>query len=370
MMIHVLLFSATALFVVGIIRQFWTAKKAGVVSAVVHSATIWAGLLTLAVIPVAHANWVPWPAVVLCPVIAFALATLFLKCSSYVIRNLVWQFSPLVTAGILPAGWLAALIGASWLAWNASVSAMPLILRQAEQRGQAIEAARDGMHTKLVSMQGSIAQFQIPPVQADSPYEQIRTSAIQLVELADTLIRQHADLVAYHDQYLRELEDAPELFLAASRVWRDYAAEDRALGLNDVGNGYEAMADLWQAYAEAIDESDQDPFSIQELDAVMVFIRRARLMLERVATSTPLDTAADFLDRKSQLEANMRLFVQRFDELRHAIQTLTQQIREIDHGDEGTDRQTLDVNREVSTSKQTIPLITPSALAEMASPSK
>ena len=65
----------------------------------------------------------------------------------------------------------------------------------------------------------------------------------------------------------------PRGFAGAARD----AAEDRALGLNDICSGYEAMADLWQAYAEAIRESDQDPFSIQELEAVMVFIRRARL---------------------------------------------------------------------------------------------
>ena len=60
-MIHVLSFTAATFFVVGIVRAFWTAKKAGAVPAVVHSPILWAGLLTLAVIPVAHANHLSWP---------------------------------------------------------------------------------------------------------------------------------------------------------------------------------------------------------------------------------------------------------------------------------------------------------------------
>ena len=100
-MIHVLSFTAATFFVVGIVRAFWTAKNVGPVPAVVHSATLWAGLLTLAVIPVARAE----PArlarpLLLCPVIAFAVATLLLQSASYVLRNLEWHFPPVITAGI------------------------------------------------------------------------------------------------------------------------------------------------------------------------------------------------------------------------------------------------------------------------------
>lgn len=333
-MILVLSLTAATYFVVACVaflRVQQTAHYQSRVHAAVHSPYVWAGLLTLTIIPVAHTGHLSWPAVIVWPVIAFALATLLLNLASYFLRHLRWQFPPLVTTGILPAAWLAALIVAGWFLWTLSVAAMPPILWQAEKRGQTIESARKGMQAKLTDMHTSLAQFQIPSVQENDPYQYIRTSAQDLIDLADTLIKQHAALVAYHDKYLHELTDAPELFLAAAQVWREYAKEDRALGLTDICDGYEAMAVLWEAYAQALKEADSDPFSIKELDAVMVFVRRARLMLERIATNTPLDTAADFLSRKAQFEANLRLFIEHFDNLRTAINTLTKQIRDMEH---------------------------------------
>jgi hypothetical protein len=187
------------------------------------------------------------------------------------------------------------------------------------------------MEGTLVTMHSCLAQFQGPVLQEQSTYQDIRTGALNLIELADTLSEQHDALVNYHDQFLHELKDAPELFLSAAQVWRDYAEVERALGMKEIGASYDEVAGMWEAYAKAIGDADHDPFSIEELDAIMLFVRRARLMLQRLLTSTPLDTAADFLSRKAQFEANLRLFVGRFDELRAAIRGLADRVRDDQH---------------------------------------
>lgn len=321
---------AVAFFVVAgidLFRNRSTGRPRDILAAV-HSPFVWAGLLTLTVLPAIRTGFVSWPMVVFWPFLAFGLATLVLNLSAYVYRNLRWRLPPVVTTLIVPALWMAALVATGWSLWILGASAMPPVLRQAEERGRAIEVAKTGMERSLVDMHCSLAEFQVPTVEEESNFQQIRMSAQKLIELADTLIAQHTALVNYHDEFLRQFKDAPTLFRAAAKVWRDYGKEERVLGISEIGDRYDEVAQLWEAYATAISEAEDDPFSIDELQQVMLFVRRARLLLERLVTNTPFDSAADFLSRKAEFEANLRLFVERFDELRSAIHSLTRQLRE------------------------------------------
>lgn len=154
--------------------------------------------------------------------------------------------------------------------------------------------------------------------------------AIELIEMTDILADQYEELVTIHELFQLKLADAPQLFRDAARIWRRYGTEERNIGEPEIAERYDEIARMWDAFAEIIEEADADPFSIAQLDQVMIYIGRSRLLLSRLLTSAPFTAGAQFFQQKEQFEANLQEFIARFDELRAAIRGLTRQLQEED----------------------------------------
>lgn len=334
-------FTAAAYFIVAVIdgiRRWRSPSHPSAIALVVHSWYVWAGLLTLTLIPVATKGQLEYYqvyVVFLWPVIAFVLGYLLVAAILYVPKNSRGKVSSLAEKGLFPAVCAVLLVYLAWFLWDVSAFATHPNIRRAEDCAQSLEGARIGMEHAVNRMNIHLGEFRGPILQDHQPnFEQLRASAVEMITLADALTEQHRELVHYHEQFLADLQDAPGLFQAAAEVWRGYAAVERSVAMNEIAAAYDESARMWDAYAQHIVDADDDPFSIEELDAAMFFVGRARLMLHRLVISTPVDTAAEFLGRKTQFEAHLRLFVQRFDELRGAIRGLTERVRNYRHPDE------------------------------------
>ena len=291
----------------------------------------WAALVVAAAIPLIEhlpSTWYySWPFVAITP---FAALGVVHACRDLIRESAnywAWQISlRTISLALLIA--IAVMLALS--AWAYLLGKSPHrhpLLRLAEQRHQRIDRVRSAFELTLASMQHSLAEFE-PPLQEDAAsFIQIKTEARALSHLAESLLAQYQALVTHHDEFIFIAGDAPDLFLSAAGVWRQYAKEEREVGFAEIAERYDEIADLYESYADVIDTAKNDPLNIEELHEIMRFIRRAHLLLARLAENTPPSTAAEVLDRRAELEAHIRFFVERFDQLRMEIKDLTRQVR-------------------------------------------
>ena len=184
------------------------------------------------------------------------------------------------------------------------------------------------MGVTLASMTRSLDTVRAPIKDKSYSAGDIRDTAVDLTEMSDILADQYKELVAFHEQFQLKLADAPQLFRDAARIWRQYGAEERRTGEPEIAERCDEIAQLWDAEADTIERADADPLSIAELDRVMTYIGRSRLLLTRLLSCTPFNTGSQFLQHKALFEANLQEFIARFDDLRATIRGLTHQLQE------------------------------------------
>jgi len=291
----------------------------------------WTTLAVVAAIPLVQYlrfSWrLSWPLVVITPLAAVGLVHVFRDLVSEFKPQWPWKNHARATSYILM---LCLALVIAWLLWVYVVTRSrhhhPL-LGQAQQRHQRIEHVRDAFKVTLASMSESLTKFE-PPVQKDyASFLQIKDVARDLAELAEDLLAQYEMLVAYRSEFVFLAGGAPNLFRGAADVWRQYGAEERKDGFEEIAQRYEEVAALYDAYGDLLDAEEDDLLSLQELHEIMRFINHAHLLLVRLAENTPPSSAAEMIDRRNQLEAQIRFFIARFDQLRSEIKNLTQEVR-------------------------------------------
>jgi len=193
---------------------------------------------------------------------------------------------------------------------------------------QALDDSRRSMELTLASMTQSIDTVQTSIEDKARSIQSIGDIATELIEMSDTLASQYEELVATHEQFEREHADAPQVYREAARVWQEYAMEERKIGEPEIAERYDEIAQLWNATAAAHEQNVGDPFSITELDRVMIYIGRSRLLLTRLLASAPLSTEDQFREQRARFIDNVQAFIDRFDRLRDTILGLTQRLQE------------------------------------------
>jgi len=201
-------------------------------------------------------------------------------------------------------------------------------VRLAESRKAKIESARDAMTVTLVSMSSGIEELKRPLASESYTLAEIGETAKELLHMADMLIEQHTTLLEHYDEFKDWSSDGPELFREAAAVWREKGLVEQEVGYRELAETYEETAQLWDAYADFIEATQEKPLNIDELNEAMCFVYRGRELLGMLAAHADALPDVSLLEQHARLEANLRRFIQRFDQLRSSIQGLTGQLRE------------------------------------------
>lgn len=328
------LYSVIAVFALLAVFDFLDYRRrnpASLLAAIAGSPFVWSALTLAAVVLLLPSHHLSWPFVVAAPLASFGLVTLSNGFIMTACKRFGRSISGRSAARVLLLCVAAELACAGWTVWPTESAEASQTVRRAEQRARRIETAQKVVQATLVSMHTSIDEVPVLVVNPSRSLKEIEQTALELIEIADTANRQYRELVADYERLQAELNDAPAVYRDAAGVWHQYAAEEEKNGYPDLAQRYEEIAALWDAHADAIESNQETFLGMQQLEEAMKFVRRARVLLARLAAHISELPYGDVLGTQAELEANLALFVQRFDQLRDAIKGLTQQLRE--HGE-------------------------------------
>ena len=95
------------------------------------------------------------------------------------------------------------------------------LLRQANGLARKIQKSQYKFDVTLVNMTESLGQFQAPVNDQEYSLSQMRDTAVELIDLADSLMKQHQRLVAYRAQFMNQADTLENTIDAMRERFRD-----------------------------------------------------------------------------------------------------------------------------------------------------
>lgn len=203
------------------------------------------------------------------------------------------------------------------------------VIRAAERRSQQIETTRTSLQRGLVELSTTADAVTLPdPVLTTDTLQDLKRRATELIAIANDLRHKYDELVMLNETFHSQIARANTEFDEAAKTWRGYAdAERRQTGYEEIIAFYLDLAKLWEEYAIALRYNQDHPLKLDELEASLDFVASAKVALTRLIAHIDDLPPMDALEQQRQLEAALKEFVTKLDELRSVVRTLTSQVQ-------------------------------------------